>query len=244
MIYSLKAIEPIAITRPIYVRTDNAHVLRLHKWNPVNHRQKRMITYLMGCSATNQATTAQLLTYVKGCKNVVPDCLSRIFTDAPDYIKNKNAPTQIREADDFLFTVTTRAKTKSDNAHANAHAMRQAEQFPHIQHQQQCTQSRQTRPDVQHHLSSCRRRIQQHQQQGQANAMDDSSIPDITAPHIAADGAADIADVADRVGTPPVYVADRHATGDLSDKQTTDACLLYTSPSPRDRQKSRMPSSA
>ena len=42
-------------------------------------------------------------------------------------------------------------------------------------------------------------------------------------PHIAADGAADITDVPDRVDTQSVNVADRHATGDLSDKQTTDA---------------------
>ena len=30
----------------------------------------------------------------------------------------------------------------------------------------------------------------------------------------------------------------------LTDKQKESPCLLYTSPSPRDRQKSRMPSSA
>ena len=34
------------------------------------------------------------------------------------------------------------------------------------------------------------------------------------------------------------------ALGDMSDTAPTFACLLYTSPSPRDRQKSRMPSSA
>ena len=33
-------------------------------------------------------------------------------------------------------------------------------------------------------------------------------------------------------------------TGCPWDKVQTHACLLYTSPSPRDRQKSRMPSSA
>ena len=31
---------------------------------------------------------------------------------------------------------------------------------------------------------------------------------------------------------------------DLSDSEECQSCLLYTSPSPRDRQKSRMPSSA
>ena len=33
-------------------------------------------------------------------------------------------------------------------------------------------------------------------------------------------------------------------TVDAVDADTLDVCLLYTSPSPRDRQKSRMPSSA
>ena len=35
-----------------------------------------------------------------------------------------------------------------------------------------------------------------------------------------------------------------HATGTTTDPNTPNTCLLYTSPSPRDRQKSRMPSSA
>jgi hypothetical protein len=35
-----------------------------------------------------------------------------------------------------------------------------------------------------------------------------------------------------------------YAPEDLGDRETYDPCLLYTSPSPRDRQKSRMPSSA
>ena len=34
------------------------------------------------------------------------------------------------------------------------------------------------------------------------------------------------------------------AAGEHEDARLTDGCLLYTSPSPRDRQKSRMPSSA
>ena len=43
-------------------------------------------------------------------------------------------------------------------------------------------------------------------------------------------GGCRLSDLAERYGT-PLYVLD-------------EACLLYTSPSPRDRQKSRMPSSA
>ena len=38
-------------------------------------------------------------------------------------------------------------------------------------------------------------------------------------------------------------VTDSHSTPAYA-YDTTDGCLLYTSPSPRDRQKSRMPSSA
>ena len=34
------------------------------------------------------------------------------------------------------------------------------------------------------------------------------------------------------------------ADKDTADKQAADTCLLYTSPSPRDRTRSRMPSSA
>ena len=34
------------------------------------------------------------------------------------------------------------------------------------------------------------------------------------------------------------------AVANAENKQVIDVCLLYTSPSPRDRQKSRMPSSA
>ena len=41
------------------------------------------------------------------------------------------------------------------------------------------------------------------------------------------------------------YAAARERTSNISDMvPSTDTCLLYTSPSPRDRQKSRMPSSA
>ena len=39
-------------------------------------------------------------------------------------------------------------------------------------------------------------------------------------------------------------VFERIQTGDYLVKEHCDSCLLYTSPSPRDRQKSRMPSSA
>ena len=39
-------------------------------------------------------------------------------------------------------------------------------------------------------------------------------------------------------------VSVRFSTPAVSLEQTADTCLLYTSPSPRDRQKSRMPSSA
>ena len=41
----------------------------------------------------------------------------------------------------------------------------------------------------------------------------------------------------------PISFYDRHSTTEITNSLAVD-CLLYTSPSPRDRQKSRMPSSA
>ena len=43
---------------------------------------------------------------------------------------------------------------------------------------------------------------------------------------------------------PFTWALDQAGSQRLSDLQQRWACLLYTSPSPRDRQKSRMPSSA
>ena len=40
------------------------------------------------------------------------------------------------------------------------------------------------------------------------------------------------------------FLADMHADWEENGKDVIQTCLLYTSPSPRDRQKSRMPSSA
>ena len=57
-----------------------------------------------------------------------------------------------------------------------------------------------------------------------------------------------LASVRDEMGLPadtPLVTADSDDPSSLSDMANrTRACLLYTSPSPRDRQKSRMPSSA
>ena len=39
-------------------------------------------------------------------------------------------------------------------------------------------------------------------------------------------------------------LAGEYVLGTLEDRELAQFCLLYTSPSPRDRQKSRMPSSA
>ena len=40
------------------------------------------------------------------------------------------------------------------------------------------------------------------------------------------------------------HISDTEITEALDELESVNACLLYTSPSPRDRQKSRMPSSA
>ena len=39
-------------------------------------------------------------------------------------------------------------------------------------------------------------------------------------------------------------IAEARAQGDLSENAEYESCLLYTSPSPRDKRQSRMPSSA
>ena len=45
-------------------------------------------------------------------------------------------------------------------------------------------------------------------------------------------------------GTPAIFFSDGTRIPGAVDLKSLEACLLYTSPSPRDRQKSRMPSSA
>ena len=42
----------------------------------------------------------------------------------------------------------------------------------------------------------------------------------------------------------PIWVPPKDNSGELAKSMLNRFCLLYTSPSPRDRQKSRMPSSA
>ena len=44
-------------------------------------------------------------------------------------------------------------------------------------------------------------------------------------------------------GTAILYI-DRHLVHEVTSPQAFEGCLLYTSPSPRDRTRSRMPSSA
>ena len=50
--------------------------------------------------------------------------------------------------------------------------------------------------------------------------------------------------VAQKTSTPAHSTAERKASEESASMEYTYRCLLYTSPSPRDRQKSRMPSSA
>ena len=50
--------------------------------------------------------------------------------------------------------------------------------------------------------------------------------------------------VLERKGVKTAYITNRGFTDILTIGRQTRSCLLYTSPSPRDRQKSRMPSSA
>ena len=52
------------------------------------------------------------------------------------------------------------------------------------------------------------------------------------------------ATLANEIGLEAVDTSDDDLSAMLDDMMNSDICLLYTSPSPRDRQKSRMPSSA
>ena len=61
------------------------------------------------------------------------------------------------------------------------------------------------------------------------NALSEQSGPDLTP-------------LAQQIGNNQKMISEN--IGAISDNAKSSACLLYTSPSPRDRQKSRMPSSA
>ena len=50
--------------------------------------------------------------------------------------------------------------------------------------------------------------------------------------------------VANNLAHDSSHIAEAELDGEAFSQDECDTCLLYTSPSPRDRQKSRMPSSA
>ena len=57
----------------MYKRQDNTRVLHLDRWQPVNARQKRILTYLMQFNLS--------VKFVRGCNNYTADALSRLTED-------------------------------------------------------------------------------------------------------------------------------------------------------------------
>ena len=105
LVYALKSIEPMAISRRIIHTTDNSHLLHLHTWKPVNARQRRMLAYLMQYRLT--------VRYVRGVRNLLPDCLSRLFQDSTVEERQVNESKYVQEQDDFILPVTTRFQSRT-----------------------------------------------------------------------------------------------------------------------------------
>jgi len=104
LIYALKSIEPIAIHNQIVAVTDNSHLLHLHTWRPINSRQKRMLLYLMQYNLS--------IRFIKGARNLMADCLSRVFQDASAQERKDYAPVLSQEDEDFILAVSTRSSTR------------------------------------------------------------------------------------------------------------------------------------
>jgi len=67
LVYALKSIEQLAIHKRITVITDNAHLLHLNTWHPVNPRQRRMLGYLMQFNLS--------IRFIRGSRNLLADAL-------------------------------------------------------------------------------------------------------------------------------------------------------------------------
>ena len=102
--YALQSIEWLALCRHVTVITDNSHVLHIADWKPQNRTQRRMLTYIVQYRLT--------VKYVRGVKNITPDCLSKLFQNATVQERRENEPQMMHDTDDFILPVTTRSCTK------------------------------------------------------------------------------------------------------------------------------------
>jgi len=104
LMYALQSIECLVLCRYVTVITDNSHVLHIADWKPQNRTQRRMLTYIMQYRLT--------VKYVRGVKNITPDCLSKLFQNATVQERRENEPQMMHDTDDFILPVTTRSCTK------------------------------------------------------------------------------------------------------------------------------------
>jgi len=115
LVYALRSMEPVAIHRKITVITDNSHLLQWASWKPINARQKRMLAYLMMYMLT--------VVYIKGCRNVQADCLSRLYQDASEFERAEFMPKHVIEDDDFILAIETRSQKRASLMRSDAGAI-------------------------------------------------------------------------------------------------------------------------
>jgi len=105
LMYALKSIEWLAQCHHVTVITDNTAVLHIQDWNPRNHRQRRMLTYIMQFNMT--------ICYIRGSSNMIPDSLSRLFQGPSPQERRENEAKYMHEVDDFILPVTTRFRNRT-----------------------------------------------------------------------------------------------------------------------------------
>jgi len=95
---TLKAYESFLLHLDINVFTDNAVVLQLAKYKPINNREKRLVAYLSQFKLN--------IHYISGQSNKVADCLSRIVDDLnTDQIQQLTPPPADLQ-NEFILSLT------------------------------------------------------------------------------------------------------------------------------------------
>jgi len=95
---SLRAYEKLLLGNEVHVFTDNAVVVHLQKYRPMNARETRMIAYLSQFRLD--------VRYVKGVHNYTTDCLSRIYEDLDDSQIQRMRPDDRILQEEFILPVT------------------------------------------------------------------------------------------------------------------------------------------
>jgi len=95
---SLRAYEKLLLGNEVHVFTDNAVVVHLQKYRPMNARETRMIAYLSQFHLD--------IKYVKGVHNYTADCLSRLYEDLDDSQIQRMRPDERILQEEFILPVT------------------------------------------------------------------------------------------------------------------------------------------